>query len=127
MYIGVVLAVGIIFACVYLSPILKNKSLPQSAVMKPETQPTAATTKLDCLGMGGQWISHDTPNAQYKCDPPTKDGGKECTDSSQCESYCVTTKPTRYGAKTTGECFRYHEFISIQTVNNGIAQPVAIE
>jgi hypothetical protein len=133
-YLGVIGFVGVFFAGVYLAPILKNKSLPLPTVVKQtvqqqqqQQQPQAATNKQDCLGSGGQWIMHDTPNAKYKCDPPTKDAGKACTDSSQCEAYCVTSKVVNFGTKTTGECSRYHEYISIQTVHNGIAQPVAVE
>lgn len=52
----------------------------------------------------------------------TSDYGKECTDSSQCESYCQAQggKP---GMKAKGICFGWTEFTGcIREIKNGIIQ-----
>jgi len=48
---------------------------------------------VECLDSGGKWLVSDGLHVMKSfCNLPTSDGGKECTDSSQCESWCEAKK-----------------------------------
>lgn len=50
--------------------------------------PSKIKTEKECKTAGGVWGQIGLfPEEQ--CNLPTKDGGRECTDSSQCEGKCV--------------------------------------
>ncbi len=122
-YIGVFCFVGVFFAGVYLAPLFKTK-LQSPNIPNPLI---SSRTKEECISAGGQWFRFDNPKSVPVCDMPTKDAGKSCTDSSQCEYRCMTTIPVRFDTKVTGQCSKYHFYTSIQLVRNGIAGPVMIE
>ena len=50
--------------------------------------PPAPTTREACLAAGGQWDDVSGRGHITGCNLPTNDGGKSCTDSSQCEGLC---------------------------------------
>ncbi len=80
------------------------------------------TDKESCEARGGEWkIWRDIPDATPECNLPTTDGGKRCTDSSQCESYCQAPKGTDIGAEVVGECYKFKIAICMQEVRNGVA------
>ena len=63
-----------------------------------------AGTAIGCRMRGGEWTRYGLPPKPV-CLMKTKDAGKSCTDSSQCQGACVNYGPnlTR-GQKAKGEC-----------------------
>lgn len=59
-----------------------------------ETKAVVPVDKVFCEARGGKWEQRGFVGV-LKCNLPTSDAGKECTDSSQCESVCIfdETKP----------------------------------
>jgi len=85
--------------------------------------PYAGWVTSYCDVVGG-WIQMPHPGVDWIgpiCDTPTADAGKECSDSSQCESWCAAqlTEPTEFGAPVSGECARAHEWSCRSSVRNG--------
>ena len=80
--------------------------------------------KISCEMLGGKWQSIDSPDNRHICNLPTADGGKECSDSSQCESFCQAKEGTERGQQTTGQCHGWKTSITpcFTTVNNGISE-----
>ncbi len=96
-------------------------------VVSRETQITpttrSPTDKNSCEQLGGQWkIWSNALNARPKCNLPTSDSGKECTDSSQCESYCQAEKSLKPGSQTTGKCYEWRIADCMREVQGGIFQ-----
>lgn len=58
----------------------------------------------------------------YFCNNATSDAGKECTDSSQCESYCQAPEDTTMDENTTGTCYNSLTADCMKEVKNGITQ-----
>jgi hypothetical protein len=79
------------------------------------------TDKESCETRGGEWTTlSNHPNATDTCNLPTSDGGKKCTDISQCESFCQVPWDTEIGAKAEGECYKFKLSDRVQTVKNGV-------
>lgn len=80
------------------------------------------TSKIVCEEQEGKWeIIGDSPSATAKCNLPTADAGKECTDSSQCESYCQAPSQTEIDATIAGQCYEFQTAICMQEVLEGKA------
>ena len=78
--------------------------------------------EIICEQKGGNWGAwSDIPDAPQRCNLPTSDAGEECTDSSQCESYCQTQNSAIIGTEVIGECYGFELFTCIQKVENGLA------
>lgn len=69
------------------------------------TVPTCSEGRR-CEAAGGEWIG-PVGFDHYECKLPTIDGGKPCSDSSECHSGCVTALDVPAGTKTRGRCFEY--------------------
>ncbi len=55
----------------------------------PETE-KCIDTQAKCEAMGGRWGGVVIGRGRsHGCNLPTKDAGKKCSDSSQCESGCI--------------------------------------
>jgi hypothetical protein len=94
---------------------IEKPSVVQNTVIAP-------TDKESCETRGGKWeIWRDMPEATPECNLPTADGGEECADSSQCESYCQAPRGTEIGVKIVGECYRFEIAVCMQEVNDGVA------
>ncbi|MBT0663310.1 hypothetical protein KI809_03260 [Geobacter pelophilus] len=63
-------------------------------------------TEAECRKLGGTWWSPGMPGNQRPkiCDLPTKDKGKSCSDSSECEGYCLSSKIFGILSFTKGKC-----------------------
>lgn len=63
-------------------------------------------TEAECRKLGGTWWSPGMPgNPRPKiCDLPTKDKGKSCSSSSECEGYCLISKTLNIPFFTKGKC-----------------------
>jgi hypothetical protein len=63
-------------------------------------KPIRPESESDCLAKGGKWILY--PMGQfYFCAVNTRDGGKVCTDDSQCQGDC---EPVSNDHKSLGRC-----------------------
>lgn len=64
---------------------------------------SAPTTAEECAARGGSWRRMGMAQTEV-CEMPTGDAGKPCSDSSECESYCVAPEGVEKGAVVTGTC-----------------------
>ena len=68
-----------------------NKPVPSSLPL-PQPMETILTpfpqNKENCEASGGRW-GRIGINPKESCNLPTKDAGKECSDSSECEGFCL--------------------------------------
>jgi len=77
--------------------------------------------KEQCEIAGGLWgIWGNQLSATASCNPSTSDGGKECSDSSQCQSFCQAKEGAQIGIEDTGMCYEYEFAICMQEVRNGV-------
>ncbi len=63
-----------------------------------------------CNTIGGKW--HLTMSNTYTCNPPTNDGGKECTDTGECEGSCdldvdISEIESLRGKNVVGRCTQW--------------------
>lgn len=80
--------------------------------------------KQECEAAGGLWgIWSNMANAVESCNQATSDAGRECTDSSQCESYCQAKKGSKIGSEDTGLCYEYQEAICMKEIRDGVVDP----
>lgn len=66
------------------------------------------TSAKECLVQGGVWLKAGM-SGQEICDMPTKDAGKTCHDSSECQSICVAPNELpeqAFGSKAVGSCYK---------------------
>jgi len=61
-------------------------------------------TEEECLANGGEWGIWYLTDKPPWCNLPTLDGGLECYDSSQCESWCQAKEYAKTGSQDTGTC-----------------------
>jgi len=79
--------------------------------------------KEQCEIAGGLWgIWGNQAPAIAECNPSTSDGGKECSDSSQCQSFCQAKEGSEINSESVGMCYGYELAICMQEVRNGVAQ-----
>ena len=79
-------------------------------------------TKEECAQQGGLWRKWGLLGQEY-CQIPVSDGGKSCTDGSQCSlGYCIATNDI-----VPGKCQTYKEiFGCIKHINNGVVDQIAL-
>ncbi len=76
--------------------------------------------KEQCEIAGGLWgIWGNQVPVIVLCNPSTSDAGKECSDSSQCQSFCQAKEGAQIGIEATGMCYEYEFAICMQEVRNG--------
>ncbi len=77
-----------------------------------------------CIEQKGVWKSWSNDRkGDPSCNLPTADVGKECTDSSQCESYCWVADPQpEIGAEAIGKCYKFQKAICMREVKEGVVQ-----
>ncbi len=83
--------------------------------------------KTACEQKGGRWEYLHHGSTFPSCNNPTSDAGKECTDSSQCESFCQAASGTLPGTQTVGNCYGYETALCAQEVKNGLADATLCE
>jgi hypothetical protein len=77
-----------------------------------------------CEMSGGLWgIWGNAVDSGEQCNPSTTDQGIQCTDSSQCQSFCQAKEGSKISNKETGTCYGYELAICMQEVANGVVQP----
>ena len=78
----------------------------------------------ECEMSGGLWgLWSNALDSAEQCNPPTTDQGEECTDSSQCQSYCQAKENSEINSNDSGNCHGFEFAICMQEVNNGMVQP----
>ena len=96
-----------------MPPVDKPASLQKSgprdlAADRTKSSFTDRAERESCIKRGGQWMN-DRPAGFLKkngCNEPTSDKGKQCNDSSECESACVNDRTSPTG----GRCHGFHLF-----------------
>ena len=73
-----------------------------------------------CDGVGGMLFQPFHNERGPLCNLPTLDAGTECTDESQCESYCQAKEGAEAGSQESGLCYGYQEASCMQSVLNGV-------
>lgn len=97
-----------------------NKPVDIKTVDKPAK--VIPKDEASCKQQGGTWGKVGL--AQFlACTIKTADGGKSCTDSSQCERSCLTDSGAA-GQSSTGYCqYSNNRFGCFSEVVKGVAQP----
>jgi len=79
--------------------------------------------KEQCEISGGLWgIWGNQLPATESCNPSTSDEGMQCSDSSQCQSFCQANEGSEINSESTGMCYGYELAICMQEVQNGVVQ-----
>jgi hypothetical protein len=77
----------------------------------------------ECEMSGGLWgIWGNSQSAKESCNPSTSDGGMQCSDSSQCQSFCQAKEGSEINSESIGMCYGYELAICMQEVQNGVVQ-----
>lgn len=71
----------------------------------PANKPALPATEAACLARGGEWIFAGPQNITKYCFLKTRDGGKACSTSAQCESECVERETGNVCAEYFSGCF----------------------
>lgn len=71
--------------------------------VKPIVRSAIPENETDCAAQGGTWGGLGL-RVSGVCVLPTTDGGKKCSDSSECQGACVTTSNVSSGTRVTGVC-----------------------
>lgn len=122
-YIAVVLI--IFFLTLILIRILSLLS-EQSLVKSPIGIPA---DKESCEARSGAWRPIGL-SPEPRCNLPTSDSGKECSNSNECEGYCVIETPMENltKIKTMGQCTEWRIVVGCMTlIKNGRAIHVCID
>lgn len=86
--------------------------------------------RLYCEARGGHW------NVFRQCIPPTSDGGKACSSSSECEGSCIADLPPEDLAKAKqgetvhamGKCSVFKVVVGCQPrVENGTVRIICVD
>ncbi len=100
-----------------------SEIIPKSA-QSIVTQIESMANQKQCEDIDGLWgIWSNRSPATASCNPSTSDGGKECSDSSQCQSFCQAKEGAQIGIEDTGMCYEYEFAICMQEVRNGVVDP----
>ncbi len=62
-------------------------------------------SREQCSKLGGTWRRAGLMQLEV-CDVPTRDAGKTCRDSSECESLCVAQDGANASQASTGQCYK---------------------
>ena len=77
----------------------------------------------ECEMSGGLWgIWNNSMSAEESCNPSTSDVGMECSDSSQCQSFCQAKEGSEINGESSGVCYGYELAICMQEVRNGVVE-----
>lgn len=83
-------------------------------------RPSFVPADISCQRLGGDTTLNY--RAQLVCNLKTKDSGRVCTDSSECEGYCRAPGSAVAGSKVSGFCSKYQQkSTDYQEVVGGVA------
>tara|TARA_Y100000310_G_scaffold334233_1_gene413509 strand:- start:43444 stop:43782 length:339 start_codon:yes stop_codon:yes gene_type:complete len=92
-----------------------------------DSTPDPKNQEKDCQEKKGELIPCLTDTG-YACSEPTKDGGKSCKNSEECEAECVAPDNCAIGKETTGKCAERTMLVcqGVATVEDGKCGPMMI-
>ena len=62
-------------------------------------------SEAECIRLGGKWGTNGlTEVAGPFCAVPTKDAGKSCAGSSECQGRCLSASNASAGSRVSGNC-----------------------
>ena len=104
-----------------------NQQTEKIAPTESQTKSEWEIAKEDCESKGGQQVGCEslTPT----CSLPTKDGGKPCSDSDECEQECVAPPNCEIGkTNVKGTCAKRTFLVcdGVQRVEDGTCDAVMI-
>ena len=65
--------------------------LASGCATQPAKKMALPTAEEGCIKLGGKWLGGASVDSFY-CLIQTSDGGKKCSDSSECEGSCLAVK-----------------------------------
>ncbi len=81
------------------------------------------SAQRECERMGGLWgVWGNAMSAGESCNNPTSDAGVECSDSSQCQSFCQAEQTAEINSQATGTCYGYELAICMKEIRDGVVQ-----
>lgn len=106
-----------------LRPVVSTVFLLCATVVYAEKAPVS---RKECESMGGSWSQFEKI---IICDLPTRDSGKPCSDSRDCQSACVASGEVPAESKVQGQCFSRSSTLGtcLNLVVGGVAQGVVCE
>jgi len=102
----------LIFAGISIAVHVTMKSYAESGTNSYQNQPGKTNspihlTEAECKDRGGHWAGDISGRGRLTgCVLATKDAGKKCTDSSECESVCLS----RTKSLNDGRCYEWNAF-----------------
>ena len=78
---------------------------PTAARADGDKSGPVVTSQEQCSKLGGTWRRAGLMQLEV-CDVPTKDAGKACRDSSECESLCVAPDGANASQASAGQCYK---------------------
>jgi len=88
-----------------------------------QTTTTIPNNKQECEAKGGKWGLFGIALIE-RCNLPTSDGGKTCTDRSQCEGLCLAENVN----STVGKCTAWRmTFGCVNILENGTVMTICID
>lgn len=92
----------------------------ESAAPRVHYDNEAPNNPADCARNGGTWKRQPVSVEAYYCDIKTNDAGKPCSDTTDCEGFCVPeSEHMNIGAPTTGVCSAHALFWCSSYVAHG--------
>ncbi len=99
------------------------ESMEQMKKMMGQSMMESMANQKQCEDIDGLWgIWGNQPSLTASCNPATSDVGKECTDSSQCQSFCQANEGAEINSEEAGTCYGYELAICMQEVRNGVVE-----
>ena len=93
-------------------------------IPEPRVIAVPPPTQEQCQAIGGMWgLWSNAVDSAEQCNPPTTDQGAECTESSQCQSYCQAKGRSEIDSNDSGNCYGFEFALCMQEVRNGVVQP----
>jgi len=97
--------------------------MEQMKKMMGQSMMESMANQKQCKDIDGLWgIWGNQPSLTASCNPATSDVGKECTDSSQCQSFCQANEGAEINSEEAGTCYGYELAICMQEVRNGVVE-----
>ena len=119
------------------------RRITAATIMSLVTLPVAATdgvaraplpkSESECVAAGGNWVALGLPfitcgtreqprpceNVAKSCLLKTADAGKQCTDSSQCESLCIAPDKMNSDIVNVGSCASERPLLGVRELVEG--------
>ena len=102
-----------------------------AAAPYPEVhKPGIPKSEAECLAAGGHWttLGVPIPNKPKVCDLKATDKDKPCTDSKQCQGFCLAPEKAAVGSAAVGHCSEYlRNYGNIRWVRDGKVEGLDVD